>query len=71
MTGPTPRPVVTMDEAQHLRVNGLVVGAIFYRDKPWIQVIQYEAHSADTLRAVADFLDQLEGADLLSGVSER
>lgn len=70
MPKPEPKPFVTLDGAHHLRVNGLVVGAVFYREKPWLQVIEYQAYSAAQLRAVADWLDQWEGATLLSEVGE-
>lgn len=63
-----PKPVVTMDEDHYGRVwvmidgrsVGLLNGYAVRLDGPWL--------CAAELRAIADSLDQLEGANLLSSV---
>ena len=71
----TARPVVTMDESDeslwlqnperpdYPTYLGFIQGAAFV---PGVR-LSYEFATA---RAIADFLEQLEGANLLSGISE-
>ena len=67
----TARPVVTMDlDTGAFYVNDTYVGHVD-EDVPGVSIwscpLTFEA--AD-LRAIADFLEQLEGANLLSGIRE-
>lgn len=68
---PEPAPVVTMDlDTGRLFLNGTYVGYID-EDMPGVSFGTFAlTFEAADLRALADFLDQLAGANLLSEVVE-
>ena len=62
MTAP---PVVTMDGSERVSLNGRRIGYV----AEWGALVSAMGrNSAAELRAVADFLDQLAGANMLSEV---
>lgn len=61
-----PKPVVTMDEDCYVSLDDVVAGEAD-GDKFWPARPTF---TAAELRAIADFLDQLAGANLLSEVVE-
>lgn len=70
MTTKAKKPAVTMEEANGrlwIVVDGKYHGRVF-PGKP-LRAFLDPPHTAVDLRAIADFLDQLEGADLLSQVT--
>ena len=62
-----PKPVVTMNEERTLLVNGTSVGGV--GDWGEHAFLVEDRYTAADLRAIADFLDQLAGANLLSEVT--
>ena len=68
----TARPVVTMDEDGVLSLDGVERAELCnpYGVKSTVWVYDNHPSSSSDLRAIADFLEQLEGANLLSGIRE-
>ena len=63
-----PQPVVTMDRDGEMSLDGKHIGDVERDERGHFVFLAVDLYPAE-LRAIADFLDQLEGANLLSEVT--